>query len=148
MLVVSAWVSVPVFTVIHELGHLLVGIAFGAPISELRLGGGKQLLVLQFGPNFRLLLGWMPFTGHVEFTWLPISRRQRIAMYAAGVGATFLAAAATCAFPLHGQTASQAGVLLVVILSGLENLSTRHPQSGRWSDGEAIRGLLKYKKTL
>ena len=140
MLVASAWLSVPVSTVIHELGHLLMGIAFGVPVSELRLGGGKQRLVLQFGPNFRLL------HGHVEFKWLPISRPRRVAVYAAGVGATFLAAAVVCVFPLQGQTASQAGVLLVVVLSGLENLATRHPEIGRWSDGEAMRGLLAYKK--
>ncbi|MBJ9698617.1 site-2 protease family protein [Burkholderia cenocepacia] len=145
MIVASAWLSVPVSTVIHELGHLLMGIAFGMPVSELRLGGGKRL-ALQFGPNFRLLLGSLPFTGHVEFKWLPISRPRRIAVYAAGVGATFLAAAVVCVFPLQGQTASQAGVLLVVVLSGLENLAGRHPQSDRWSDGEAIRGLWAYKK--
>ena len=146
MLVASAWLSVPVSTVIHELGPLLIGIAFGEPVSEHRLGGGKQRLVLQFGPNFRLLHGWLPFTGHVEFKWLPISRPRRVAVYAAGVGATFLAAAVVCVFPLQGQTASQAGVLLVVVLSGLENLATRHPEIGRWSDGEAMRGLLAYKK--
>ncbi|WP_430982022.1 site-2 protease family protein [Burkholderia stabilis] len=148
MLVTAAYLTVPATTVIHELGHLLVGMAFGVPVSEVRLGGEKRRWTIRFGSNFRLLLGWPPFSGHVEFQWLPLSRGRRIAMYAGGVGATLLAAIVVCAVPLAGKTAYQAGILLLVALSGLENLAMRHPekQSGRWTDGEAIRGLRAYGK--
>lgn len=88
-------------------------------------------------------------TGHVEFQWLPLSRKRRIAMYAVGVCATILAAIVICIFLLRGQFAYQGGVLLVVVSSALGNIFGRHPdkESGRWSDGEAIRGLWAYRKT-
>lgn len=147
--VVTFYPSIPVVTVVHELGHLLMGLAFGVPVTEVRLGGGENRRVIPFGANFQLILGWLPVTGHVEFRWLPLSRRRRIAMYAAGVGATILAAIVVCAFPFRGQLAYQGGVLLVVVFSALGNIFERHPDkaTGRWSDGEAIRGLWKYSKT-
>lgn len=147
--IVTFYPSIPATTVVHELGHLLMGLPFGVPVTEVRLGGGKNRRVIPFGTNFRLILGWLPVTGHVEFRWLPLSRSRRIAMYGAGVGATILAAIVVCAFPFRGQFAYQGGVLLVVVFSALGNIFERHPDkvTGRWSDGEAIRGLWKYSTT-
>lgn len=141
--------SIPVMTIVHELGHVVMGLACGVPVTEVRLGGGKYRRTIQFGPNFRLILGWLPVTGHVEFQWLPLSRNRRIAMYAAGVGATIIAALVICLFPLRGQFAYQAGMLLVVVFFGLGNIFESHPDKagGRWSDGDAIRGLWAYRKT-
>jgi hypothetical protein len=137
----------PVLTVVHEAGHALTGLAFGAPIDKLRIGGWKRVAI-PIGPNFRLVLGLSCYTGRVDFRWLPVSRDKRIAMYLAGVTATIPVAILVCLFPLKGLIAYQAGVMLLVVASALDNLRGRHPDETRnadcWSDGDAVRGLLSH----
>jgi hypothetical protein len=141
------FVAMPVFTVVHEFGHALMGLVFGVPVRKLRVGGWLHVAI-PAGRNFRLVLGLSCYTGHVEFPWLPLSRNKRIAMYLAGVVATIPVVIALCVFPLRGLVAYQVGMLLMVTASALDNLRGRHPDEtrneDRWSDGDAIRGLLSY----
>lgn len=146
-LVPAFFIAMPVSTVVHEAGHALMGLVFGVPISGLRVGGGLRVTI-PVGRNFRLVLGLSCYTGQVEFPWLPVSRNHRIAMYLAGVLATIPVAIVLCLFPLRGQVAYQIGMLLLVTASAIDNLRGRHPDetrnADRWSDGDAVRGLMSY----
>jgi hypothetical protein len=128
-------------TIIHEGGHVVCGLLLKAPITAIRIGGGPSVVSWR---NGAVVIHMAPWGGRVDFRYLPLSRRQRIAMYASGVGASLIAAvAAWFVIPAHFGWLRTETVLTFVVFSAV-NLFGTAPE-GALSDGAAIRGLLAYR---
>lgn len=127
-------------TVIHELGHVVCGLAFGAPVKAVRIGVGPTVANWRDGA---LVIHLVPLGGRVDFKYLPLARWKRIVMYAGGVGASLLAAvAAWFIIPAHfGWLRTETA--LIFIMFSATNLFGTAPE-GAQADGAAIRGLLAY----
>lgn len=126
---------------VHELGHVVCGRLYGATAVRLRIGMGP-LLTLARGTRCPIDIGLLPFTGHVKFSHLPLSRNQRIAMYASGSLATALAAVLLW-FCIPSQAWLLRAVTIAFFLaSTIDNLGSKNPEG----DGAAIRGLLNYSR--
>jgi membrane-associated protease RseP (regulator of RpoE activity) len=123
-------------TVIHECGHIGCGWLFGVPIRGVRIGSGRALRFAQ-GTRCPVAIGVWASTGHVDFPYLPISRKQRLAMYAAGALATAVAAVAVW-FCMAASPMWLRGMTLAVL-----GYHTMCNLRGEASDGAAIRGLLR-----
>ncbi|MBA9859236.1 site-2 protease family protein [Ralstonia insidiosa] len=128
---------------IHESGHIICGLLYGARPSGIQIGYGPAI-VLWRDSQVPVSLGLLPCGGYVEFGYLPISRRQRIVMYAGGVAASCVAAiVAWNIIPHHldwlrTETAMAFGLFIATNLFGTA-------PKDKYSDGDAIRGLLAYR---
>ncbi|WP_321820848.1 MULTISPECIES: site-2 protease family protein [unclassified Burkholderia] len=137
--------------VIHEGGHVFAGMWFGAPVDKVRFGVGRTVRnfsiarISQEPITFCLL----PLGGRVDFAHLPISRTERIWMYAAGMVAVMIAA--TIAWIFIPSTYGWLRIEAVLVFCGHSALNAFYSTSqkvcdeeGVFSDGQAIRGLLRY----
>lgn len=128
---------------IHESGHIICGLWYGVPLYQIQVGYGPAIKLWQEDGQVPVSLGLLPFGGHVEFQYLPVSRRQRIVMYTGGVGASCLAAiVAWNVIPdqlewLRTEIVMACGLFIAINLFGTA------PKE-QYSDGDAIRGLLAY----
>lgn len=130
-------------TIVHESGHVLCAYLFGIPLTGVEIGFGPRITLWRHS-NCPFKLGVFPFGGHVDFPYLPLSRHSRIVMYAGGMLATAVATViVTIALP-PGLKWLRLEIVSLSVLFILVNLFGRAPV-GRWSDGDAIRGLLSYQ---
>ncbi|WP_186079834.1 hypothetical protein [Burkholderia gladioli] len=131
-------------TLIHEIGHVLTGLVYGVSCREIRVGGGP-VTTLWRSQRITVKAGLYPGLGHVDFQMLPLSRRARVVMYAGGVGATAAALPVGWILIPVDMTWLRVEMMLYFVLAILGNLFLRAPAGkGVWSDGDAIRGLLRY----
>lgn len=86
ILLLTFWlVTVPINTLLHEIGHALAGLAAGSTESSAYLGSGRTGTSIKVGQ--RLSLSVKPLTGFVGGYWLseiPRKRHARILVYASG----------------------------------------------------------------
>jgi hypothetical protein len=150
-LAVGGYLVLYLEALIHEGGHVLAGKRFSVRVAELQLGAGPRIFRFtatqldQAQVTFCLL----PFGGRVDFESLPISRVERIKILAAGV-AGVLSVVPIAWFlipPTFGWLRIEA--VLIFCLSSATNVfySTTKKvceEDGVYSDGQAIRGLLRY----
>lgn len=127
---------------IHESGHIVCGLLYGAPLSSIQIGYGPSINLWR-DSQVPVSLGLLPCGGYVEFRYLPVSRRHRIVMYAGGVAASSVAAiVAWNTIPYHldwlrTETVMAFGLFIATNLFGTA-------PKDKYSDGDAIRGLLAY----
>lgn len=142
-LLIFVLLGVP-YSIVHELGHAISGWWYGVPPRRIRIG---SLCLFRVGRAWGISVwfSFFPFGGRVDFRVHPLERGRRISMYAAGVGAALLVAIlAGLMIPaeyqwLRIETVLSFGVFCLIDLFG------KAPK-GLWSDGEAIRGLLRYSQ--
>lgn len=131
-------------TLFHEVGHLVAGLAYGVQCSEIRIGGGPTVTLWK-GQHITVKAGLYPGLGHVDFPMLPLSRGARVVMYAGGVGAAAVALLAGWFLIPGGMMWLRLEMVLLFGLAILGNLFLHAPEGkGVWSDGDAIRGLVRY----
>jgi hypothetical protein len=131
-------------TLVHEVGHVLAGLAYGATCSEIRIGGGPSMSLWN-GARIKVKAGLYPGLGHVVFPMLPLSRRARIVMYGAGVGAVAVSLLLGWFLIPASMVWLRLEMALVFSTAILGNLFLHAPEEkGVWSDGDAIRGLIRY----
>lgn len=128
---------------IHESGHVICGLLYGVPPSRIQVGYGPSIHLWQDG-HVPVSLGLLPCGGYVEFRYLPISRRQRIVMYAGGVAASSVAAIVAWNFIPHHLDLLRTETVMAFALFIATNLFGTAPKD-KYSDGDAIRGLLAYR---
>ncbi|QYY33710.1 site-2 protease family protein (plasmid) [Cupriavidus pinatubonensis] len=130
-------------TIIHEGGHILCGLWYGVPLYKLQIGFGPVVLSREIR-GVPVVACKFPFGGRVDFQYLPISRPQRIVMYAGGVGASIIGA--TVIWLLIPARLEWLGteVVMAFAVFNLVNIFGTAPE-GAASDGSAIRGLLSYR---
>lgn len=139
---VFGWVVVAV--VIHESGHLTVGLALGAPVRKIRIGSGATLVGLRVrGLTVQICL--VPFSGAVYFSSVESrSRGVRLATVAAGPLVNLIAF--VYAFPFFHSGASwlEAFVLanLIVFVSSATPAIQRSGGQVSQSDGMQIFTLI------
>jgi len=130
-------------TIVHEIGHVACGWLCGAPLSGVKIGSGPSIKLGRTG-KIAVVLGVMPGDGRVDFHYLPLSRKRRVFMYAGGIISTSIVA--MCAWllvsPAHNWFRVE--MLILFALCNVVNFVGKAPAGG-WSDGQAIRGLLRYK---
>jgi hypothetical protein len=142
-LLIFVLLGVP-YSIVHELGHAISGWWYGVPPRRVRIGS-RCLFRIGRAWGISVWFSFFPFGGRVDFRTYPVERGRRIAMYAAGVGASLLVAIlAGLMIPaeyqwLRIETLLSFGVFCLIDLFG------KAPE-GAWSDGAAIRGLLKYSQ--
>jgi hypothetical protein len=136
---------------IHEGGHVLAGKQFGVRVAKLQFGAGPRFIGFTAArlDHAQVSFCLLPFGGRVDFVSLPISRVERIKMLAAGV-MTVLIAIPIVWFLIpsnFGWLRIEAAVIFG--LSSATNLfyntSRKLREQGVYSDGQAIRGLLRYR---
>jgi hypothetical protein len=123
---------------IHEGGHVLCGLWYGVPLARVRIGVGPVLLRCRVG-RVPLDLHMIPIGGRVDHQYLPISRRQRIVMYAGGIGASVIGAIGIWFAIPSSLGWPRTEVVLAFPVFNLVNLFGTAPK-GANSDGTAIRG--------
>jgi hypothetical protein len=130
-------------SVVHECGHIFLGWLFGVTVTSITIGDGWGITLLR-DSRCPVTICRFPYGGHVDFSALPLSRRARVAIYAGGMAATVvLTVIALCAIP-HSLRWMRVEITMLSTLFVLTNLFGK-ASLGRWSDGEAIRGLLSYR---
>ena len=130
---------------IHESGHIICGLLYGVRPSGIQIGYGPAIILWR-DSQVPVSLGLLPCGGYVEFRYLPVSRRQRIVMYAGGVAASCVAAiVAWNIIPSHLdwlriETVMAFGLFIATNLVGTA-------PNDKYTDGDAIRGLLAYRQS-
>ena len=151
-LAVSGYFILYLDGLIHECGHAIAGIRFGARLDAFRLGVGPKLLSFASARagSAEFSLHILPFGGRVDFNVLPVSRTQRIWIFAAGVCSVLFAAVfAWIIMPSRFELLRNEAVLIFVVSSATNIFYSTsrkvREQEGVYSDGQAIRGLLRYR---
>jgi hypothetical protein len=132
------------YSIVHELGHAIIGRYFGVPVRSIRIGSRKLWRIGKW-KGIVVLLSPFPFGGRVEFELLPLDVRKRIAMFAAGVGAATLTAALVSALLPLSLLWLRTEIVIARALCCFIDLFGKAPEGAR-SDSDAIRGLLKYAR--
>jgi Peptidase family M50 len=150
-LAVSGYFILYLDGLIHECGHAFAGKIFGARLGAFRLGVGPKFFSVASaracGAEFSLHV--LPVGGRVDFNVLPVSRTQRIWIFAAGVCSVLVAAVfAWFIMPARFEWLGNEAMLIFVVSSAtniLYSTSKKVKEDGVYSDGQAIRGLLRYR---
>jgi hypothetical protein len=122
--------------VVHELGHLAVGLAVGAKVTAFRVGGGRNALIRFKVRGFRVTLGW-PSHGGVEYIAMP-SVWRRTAITLAGSLADLVAAGVIAGLRLPVRHPVADVLALTIAVAGITNLLPFRTRDGRVSDGARL----------
>lgn len=150
-LAVSGYFILYLDGLIHECGHAFAGKRFGARLDAFHLGVGPKLLSFASarvgGAKFSLHV--LPIGGRVDFNVLPVSRSHRIWIFAAGFCSVLLSAVITWIIMPSRFEWLRNEAALIFVMSSATNIfystSRKREQEGVYSDGQAIRGLLRYR---
>jgi hypothetical protein len=126
--------------VVHELGHLLAGLAVGAKIIAFRIGGKKALIRFRAGP-VKVSLGW-PYGGRVSYADVLSIWRLAVVTLAGPLADLALAGLvlAGAAAVASGRALPPLSVLAAdgLALIGLCNLMPYRTRSGDLTDGAQL----------
>ncbi|WP_051392251.1 site-2 protease family protein [Burkholderia sp. AU4i] len=151
LLAVGGYIILYLEALIHEGGHVLAGKRFGVRVAKLQFGVGlkvKRFTAARLD-HAQITFCLLPFGGRVDFESLPISRAERIRILAAGV-VCVLSAVPIAWFLIPSSVGwLRIEAVLIFCISSATNVfySTSRKvceEEGVYSDGQAIRGLLRY----
>ncbi len=122
---------------VHELGHLVAGLAFGQRATALRIGDGPSVHLFRRS-RFPIQIGLYATSARLEI--LPPSKHwQAVIAYAAGPAASIIVAVVFFNFHPHGWLSWGLDIWLFMLwaVPGVQNLLPHYP------DGKAILGIVR-----